>query len=104
MNNRDMERDLLNNGFSQKDILAMRKHLGEKGVTYLTLLAELNGRFLMSCFLIILIFIGLIYTISVEDRDGIIGYAIAMLVAAPIFYILTPLTLGFKAFMYRRKS
>ncbi len=104
MNNSDIEKDLLNNGFSQRDILAMRKHLGEKGVTYLTLLAELKGRFLMSFVLIVLVFTGLIYTISVEDQDGIIGYIIAMLVAAPIFYILTPLTLGFKAFMYRRKN
>lgn len=103
MNNRDMERDLLNNGFSQKDILAMRKHLSEKGVTYLTLLAELQVRFTAALLLVFILVIVWIYYLLYGERIEVISFSITLFIAAPLFYIFTPARLGFKAVMYNRK-
>lgn len=104
MNNSDIEKDLLNNGFSQRDILAMRKHLGEKGVTYLTLLAELRVRFGAAMLLVFILVIVWAYYLIYGEQIEAISFSITLFIAAPLFYIFTPARLGFKAFMYRRES
>lgn len=104
MNSIEMEKKLVRNGFTGKDIAAMRQYLGQDGATYLTLLGELRARFITSCIIIAIIIAGLVYTLIYESSDYIFGYAVAMIIIAPIFYFMTPIKLGYRAFLYKMKN
>lgn len=47
MNNIEFEEKLARNGFTGKDIAAIRQYLGEDGATYSSLLGELRRRFIV---------------------------------------------------------
>lgn len=104
MNNIEIEEKLAQNGFTGKDIAAMRQYLGKDGATYPSLLGELRVRFIVSCIIIAIIIAGLIYTINYENNDYIFGYIISMIITIPIFYFMTPMNLGCKAFIYKMKN
>ncbi|WP_261644206.1 hypothetical protein [Erwinia mallotivora] len=104
MNNIDYEQKLAENGFTAKDIAAMRQYLGQDGATYPSLLGELRVRFITSCIIIAIIIAGLIYTLLYENSDYLFGYILAMIITGPIFYFMTPMKLGCKAFLYKMKN
>lgn len=52
MNNIEFEEKLARNGFTGKDIAAIRQYLGEDGATYPSLLGELRRRFIVFCVLL----------------------------------------------------
>lgn len=104
MNTAQIEEDLSRNGFTAKDLAAMRQYLGKNGATYLTLLSELKGRFILSCVLIAILCAVWIYFAFRGEKGDLVSFSLTMLVAAPVFYFMTPMKLAFKAFRYVRKS
>lgn len=103
MNTFEIEKKLAGNGFNAKDIAALRMQAEKSGTTYPALLKELSMRFIASIFLIVILAIVWIYTIIYKDSLAIASYSITMLIIAPIFYIFTPMKLGYKSFRYTRK-
>jgi membrane protein YdbS with pleckstrin-like domain len=103
MNTFEIERKLSLSGFSAKDMAALRRQLGNSGSTYPALLRDLNIRFIASMVLALILAAVWIYTIM-YNNIAIISYSITMLIVAPIFYIFTPMKLGYKAFRYMRKN
>jgi len=104
MNTFESEKKLVENGFNAKDIAALRMQSEKSGTTYPDLLEELSIRFIASMFLEVILAIIWIYTIMYKDSLAIISYSITMLIIAPIFYIFTPMKLGYKSFQYTRKK
>ncbi len=104
MNTFEIEKNLAENGFNAKDIAALRMQAEKSGTTYPTLLKELSIRFIASMFLVVILAIVWIYTIMYKDSLAITSYSITMLIIAPIFYIFTPMKLGYKAFQYSRRK
>lgn len=104
MNNIEMEQKLAKHGFTGKDITALRQYLSKDGTTYSVLLEELRKRFLVSIVLLVVIAAGFVWTVAYEDRESIISYAITIVIVFVIFYIFTPLRLGFKAFRFIRNN
>ncbi|HCP27843.1 MAG TPA: hypothetical protein DIT85_15580 [Pantoea ananatis] len=104
MNTFEIEKNLAENGFNAKDIAALRMQAEKSGTTYPALLKELSIRFTASMFLVVILAIVWIYTIMYKDSLAITSYSITMLIIAPIFYIFTPMKLGYKAFRYSRKK
>ncbi|WP_312776714.1 hypothetical protein [Pseudescherichia sp.] len=103
MNAFEMEKNLHGSGFSGKDITALRHYIEKEGSSYPGLLSELNIRFIAAMILVLIMTGVWIYTVAYKDQVTIIAYSITMLIVAPIFYFLTPLKLGYKAFRYMRK-
>lgn len=104
MNIFEIERSLAESGFNAKDISALRMQAEKSGTTYPALLKELSLRFIASMLLVIILAIVWIYTLMYKDSLAITSYSITMLIIAPIFYIFTPMKLGYKSFLYTRKK
>ncbi|MGC0798079.1 hypothetical protein A7P61_10150 [Pantoea agglomerans pv. betae] len=104
MNIFEIERRLAESGFNAKDISALRMQAEKSGTTYPALLKELSLRFIASMLLVIILAVVWIYTFIYKDCLAITSYSITMLIIAPIFYIFTPMKLGYKSFLYTRKK
>lgn len=104
MNIFEIEQRLAENGFRAKDIAALRMQAEKSGSTYPALLKELSIRFVAALILAIILSIVWVYTFIYKDNLAITSYSITMLIIAPIFYIFTPMKLGYKAFRYSRKT
>lgn len=104
MNVFEIERRLAESGFNAKDIAALRMQAEKSGTTYPVLLKELSLRFIASMLLVIILTVVWIYTFIYKDSLAITSYSITMLIIAPIFYIFTPMKLGYKSFRYTRKK
>ncbi|AXF78355.1 hypothetical protein LU604_21280 [Erwinia tracheiphila] len=104
MNIFEIEQRLAENGFRAKDIAALRMQAEKSGSTYPALLKELSIRFVAALILVIILSIVWVYTFIYKDNLAIASYSITMLIIAPIFYIFTPMKLGYKAFRYSRKK
>lgn len=103
MNNIEFEEKLARNGFTGKDIAAIRQYLGEDGATYPSLLGELRRRFIVFCVLLAILASVWIFYIFTGDKAEILSYSFTMLVVIPIIYFMTPMKLSFKAFMFKKK-
>jgi len=104
MNIFEIEQRLAENGFRAKDIAALRMQAEKSGSTYPALLKELSIRFVAALILAVILSIVWVYTFIYKDNLAITSYSITMLIVAPIFYIFTPMKLGYKAFRYSRKK
>jgi hypothetical protein len=104
MNSIQFEEELVRCGFTGKDLAAMRQQLGKEGATYPSLLDELRVRFIASCIIMAIIITGFTYSMMYESSDYLFGYVVAMIITAPIFYFMTPMKLGYKAFIYKLKN
>lgn len=104
MNTFDFERKIAENGFSAKDIVALRRQAEKSGTTYPALLKELSIRFIAALTLVIILAIVWVYTFIYKDSLAITSYSITMIIIAPIFYIFTPMRLGYKAFQFLRRK
>jgi len=104
MNIFEFEKKISENGFNAKDIAALRIQAEKSGTTYPALLKELSIRFIAALILVIILAIVWVYTLLYKDSLAIASYSITMLIIAPIFYIFTPMKLGYKAFRYSRKQ
>ncbi|WP_430707753.1 hypothetical protein [Pantoea allii] len=104
MNIFEFEKKLVENGFNAKDIAVLRMQAEKSGTTYPALLKELSIRFVTASILVIILAIVWIYTLIYKDSLAITSYSITMLITAPIFYIFTPMRLGYRVFRYSRKK
>ena len=104
MNTFEIEKNLAENGFNAKDIAALRMQAEKSGTTYPALLKELSIRFIASMILVVILAIVWVYTIMYKDSLAITSYSITMLIIAPVFYIFTPMKLGYKSFRHTRKK
>lgn len=104
MNIFEIEQRLAENGFRAKDIAALRMQAEKSGSTYPALLKELSIRFVAALILVIILSIVWLYTFIYKGNLAIASYSITMLIIAPIFYIFTPMKLGYKAFRYSIKK
>ncbi|QXG55618.1 hypothetical protein KTJ90_05630 [Pantoea jilinensis] len=104
MNIFEIEEKLAENGFNAKDIAALRMQAEKSGTTYPALLKELSIRFIASMVLVAILAIVWIYTLMYKDSLAVTSYSITMLIIAPIFYIFTPMKLGYKSFRYTRRK
>lgn len=104
MNIFELEKKLAEKGFNAKDISALRMQAEKSGTTHPALLKELSIRFIVASILVIILAIVWVYTLAYKDNLAIISYSITMLIIAPIFYIFTPMKLGYKAFRYSRNK
>jgi len=104
MNTLEIEKKLAKSGFNAKDIATLRMHAKKRGMTFPLLLKELSVRFIASLILVIILTIVWIYTLMYKDSLAITSYSITMLIIAPIFYIFTPIRLGYKSFLYTRRK
>lgn len=104
MNIFEIEKKLVESGFNAKDIASLRMQAEKSGTTYPALLKELSIRFIAAFILVIILAIVWVYTFIYKDSLAITSYSITMIIIAPIFFIFTPMKLGYKAFQYSRRK
>ncbi|ORM67079.1 hypothetical protein HA48_21560 [Pantoea wallisii] len=102
MNNIKIEEDLVNHGFTGKDLAEMRKRLNEYNITYPALIKALHSQFIVIMSIIVFFIAVWVYVIVCEDESSVISYSITMIIVIPIIYIFGALKLSFKAFKYKR--
>lgn len=103
----EMEKKLLENGFTAKNIEHMRKIISrddEQKETYLSLLKDLKKRFWAGClicaiFLIVLIVFILKYSVSETS-----SYLIVMIFSLYATYYIIPMNLAWKSYRYLNKE
>ncbi len=109
MNDQEIEKELLENGFTQGDVNFMRKIIsrGENSEeTLLMLTHTLKSRFHTGCFLCIVLITILITTLIIKyDIIVISVYFLFTLIFIFLVYYLTPMNLAYKSYSYlKRKS
>ncbi|CNI21293.1 membrane protein [Yersinia aldovae] len=100
----EMEKNLLNNGFTAKNIVHMRKIISRddmKKETYSSLLKDLKRRFFAGCFICAILFTPLIFMMFNDyTSDEIFSYLIALAFGLYMTYYITPLNLAWKSYRY----
>ncbi|PWC15201.1 hypothetical protein B4923_02690 [Brenneria roseae subsp. americana] len=110
MNDQDMEKELLENGFTQNDITNMRKIISRSGdseETLLMLTHSLKKTFYNGCFISIILisafFINVIFNIS----DDVVVILIHLFFTVfPLFFVyyLGPMNLAYKSYFYLKNK
>ncbi|MEN4790608.1 hypothetical protein ABEG93_06985 [Pantoea agglomerans] len=103
MNKLDIEKMLLEEGFTSKEVSVIRQHAEKDGYHYTWLLSQLKKRFIVAMILIAILLAGLIYTISSGIQENIVSYSITLLAGFTILYTFIPLKPAYKAFKFFRK-
>lgn len=103
MNKLDIEKMLLEEGFTPKELSVIRQHAEKDGYHYTWLLSQLKKRFIVAMILIAILLAGLIYTISSGTQEKIVSYSITLLAGFTILYTFIPLKPAYKAFNFLRK-
>ncbi|ABS46978.1 MULTISPECIES: hypothetical protein [Yersinia pseudotuberculosis complex] len=100
----EMEKKLLNNGFTAKNIAHMRKIISrddKKKETYSSLLIELKKRFFAGCLICAILFTPLIFMMFNDyTSDEIFSYLVALIFGLYMTYYITPLNLAWKSYRY----
>lgn len=103
MNKFDIEKMLLEEGVTPKEVSVTRHHAEKEGYPYPLLLSQLKKRFIVAMILIAILLAGLIYTISSGTQEKIVSYSITLLAGFTILYTFIPLKPAYKAFKFLRK-
>lgn len=102
MNNQEMEKELLENGFSQSDINFMRKIISrgeDSEETLLMLTHTLKNRFHTGCFLCVVLITIFIAILTIRDDIIVISvYFLFTLIFVFLVYYLTPMKLAYKSY------
>lgn len=104
MNDQDVEKELLENGFTENDISHMRKIIsrgGDSEETLLMLTHTLKNRFHSGCFLyavLVTIFIAIL--IIKNDIIVIYVYFFFTLIFIFLVYYIIPMKLAYKSYSY----
>ncbi len=96
----DFEQQLLQNGFSAKDIRKLNEILNrdeKKSDTLQSLIQELSKRFWAGIILMLFILSVFIYGIAEGHKESLISYAIVLISGATIVYFVIPMNLAWKA-------
>ncbi|RUR93600.1 hypothetical protein [Pectobacterium polaris] len=111
MNDQEIEKELLENGFTQNDIAKMRNLISRGGnseetlsmLTHSLKKAFLNGFFILAIFISSFI-INAIFNISNSGMEILVHFILTVFFILPIYY-LTPMKLAYKSHSYlKRKS
>ncbi|CNK29087.1 membrane protein [Yersinia aldovae] len=104
MTESEMEKKLLDNGFTDKNIVHMRKIISRDNTqkeTYSSLLKDLKKRFMGGCLICAILFIPLVTMIFNDyTSDEIFSYLVALIFGLYITYYITPLNLAWKSYRY----
>lgn len=96
----NFEQQLLQNGFSAKDIRKLNEILNrdeKKSDTLQSLIQELSKRFWAGIILMFFILSVFIYGIAEGHKESLISYAIVLISGAAIVYFVIPMNLAWKA-------
>lgn len=103
MDRAGIEKLLLKDGFTEKEVLSIRQHVEKDGYPYPWLLSHLKKRFIASAIIMLILFAGLIYTIYNGTQQNLVSYSITLVIGYGILYIFTPLKAAYKAYRFMRK-
>ena len=102
MNDQEVEKELLENGFTQNDINFMRKIISrgeDSEETLLMLTHTLKSRFHTGCFLCVVLITIFIAVLIIRDDIVVISiYFLFTLIFIFIVYYLTPMKLAYKSY------
>jgi len=104
MDSSEVERLLLKEGFTAKEILALRQHAEKEGYPYYWLLSQLKKRFIISIIIIIILVLGWIYTAYHGTQQNLVSYSITLSIGIVILYIFIPLRPAYKACKFIKKK
>lgn len=103
MNDQELIKQLLAQGFTEKDIAILRQYVDKEGSTYRSLLNELRKRLIvMTSFTLLMSFLWAI--LAIFQYKGIFSFSIAMLFFLVIVYFMTPVKLATKAFIFLKRN
>ncbi|KHN49521.1 hypothetical protein [Pectobacterium fontis] len=106
MNDQDMEKELLENGFTQNDITKMRGIVSRSEnseETLLMLTHSLKKTFYNGCFISIILIasfiINAVFNISEDWVEILIHFTLTIFFLLPVYY-LAPMNLAYKSYSY----
>ena len=103
MNKLQTEQLLRKEGFTEKEILTLRRYTEKEGCPYSWLLSQLKKRFIIF-FIIMMVFLaGLIYMICSSTQEKITLYSLGFLLIFVILYFCIPLKPACKAYKFMKK-
>ncbi len=103
MDKAEIEEMLLKEGFTGKEVLAIRQHAERDGYPYPWLLSQLKKRFIVSAIIMLILFAGLIYTACNGTQQNLVSYSITLIIGYGISYVFTPLKPAYKAYRFIKK-
>ncbi|AHK21544.1 membrane protein [Yersinia similis] len=107
MTNDEIEKKLLDKGFTEKNIQHMRKIISRDKThkeTYQSLLGSLKKRFLAGCVIVLILFAFTVPELVNQERTDFISIYITLALALFIVYIMAPMNLAWKAYRYLKKE
>ncbi len=103
MNKLQTEELLRNEGFTEKEILTLRRHAEKQGYPYCWLLSQLKKRFIISIVIILLLLAGVIYSFFDGNQQNAILCSVAFLFFFGLLYFFVPLKPACKAYRFMKK-
>ncbi|HDL8116139.1 TPA: hypothetical protein PXQ47_004211 [Yersinia enterocolitica] len=104
MTESEMEKKLLDNGFTDKNIVHMRKIISRDDTqkeTYSSLLKDLKKRFFAGCLICAILFIPFIIMMFNDYTSGeLFSYLVVLIFGLYMTYYITPLNLSWKSYRY----
>ncbi|HBC83511.1 hypothetical protein [Pseudescherichia vulneris] len=104
MDSTEVERLLLKEGFTGKEVLALRQHAEKEGYPYYWLLSQLKKRFIVSVIIIMILLLGWVFTACNGTQQNLVSYSVTLLIGVVILYIFMPLKPAYKAYKFMKKS
>ncbi|UNK27362.1 hypothetical protein MNO11_21535 [Serratia plymuthica] len=107
MTESEMEKKMLNNGFTAKNISHMRKIISRDDTqkeTYSSLLKNLKKRFFSGCFICAIFLTVLIVFILKYSISEVSSYLIVMFFGLYATYYIIPMNLAWKSYRYLYKE
>ncbi|WP_318377071.1 hypothetical protein [Enterobacter sp.] len=104
MDRTEVERLLLKEGFTGKEVLALRQHAEKEGYPYYWLLSQLKKRFIVSVIIIMILLLGWVFTACNGTQQNLVSYSVTLLIGVVILYIFMPLKPAYKAYKFMKKS
>lgn len=104
MDSTEVERLLLKEGFTGKEVLALRQHAEKEGYPYYWLLSQLKKRFIVSVIIIMILLLGWVFTACNGTQQNLVSYSVTLLIGVVILYIFMPLKPAYKAYTFMKKN
>ncbi|WP_244262994.1 hypothetical protein [Yersinia mollaretii] len=110
MTNIEMEKELLANGFTEKEVNRLKKVLTHKhvndagGETLESLILDLKKGFIPSC--IVIGIIPLLYPLIVTEpiRIGVIAFSVVAMILLFSVNLINPIKLSYKSYVFLKKK
>lgn len=104
MGNLDMEKELIENGFTEKEVSKLKELAERDDESLIKLLTDLKKRFFAG-FVIILAFLGIwLFTLLSSSSDTFESFSFATVIVSICVYFFIPMKLATKAYVYLAKN